>query len=163
MLTKYFLISFLSGAIVYISPTAAAATNTECLEHLGNEEFELALASCTAAARQGDDSAQVNLGMMYNEGLGVSQDFHQAMNWYRAAAVQGNEVAQLLIAFLYERGQGVVVDNVSAMMWFNIAAHDNNKLAEILRDELVLKVTAEEIAEAQTRAQQCLDSNFTHC
>ena len=163
MLKKYFLFSFLSGAIVYISPTAAAATNADCLKYLGSEDFELAIAPCTAAAELGDDAAQANLGMMYNEGLGVSQDFREAMNWYRAAAAQGNEVAQLLIAFLYERGQGVAVDNVSAMMWFSIAAHDNNKLAEILRDELVLKVTDEEIAEAQTRAQQCLDSNFTHC
>lgn len=142
---------------------AGATTNAECLVHLGNEEFELALSSCAAAAELGDDAAQANLGMMYNEGLGVAQDYNEAMRWYRASANQGNELAQLLIAFLYERGQGVAVDNVSAMMWFNIAAHDNNKLAEILRDEIVLKMTDEEIAEAQTRAHICIDSNFTDC
>ena len=163
MLIKYLQVSALLGAVLCIAATAAAATNADCLKYLSSEDFELAIAPCTAAAQQGDDSAQTNLGMMYADGLGVSQDFHEAMNWYRAAATQGNEVAQLLIALLYERGQGVAVDNVSALMWFNIAADDNNKLAEILRDEIVLKMADEEIAEAQTRAQQCLDSNYTDC
>jgi uncharacterized protein len=163
MLAKSNLYYFLMSAVVSISPMAAKANNADCLEYLGREEFELAIAPCTAAAEQGDDAAQTNLGMMYNEGLGVAQNYNEAMRWYRAAAIQGNEIAQLFIAFLYERGQGVPVDNVSAMMWFNIAAHDNNKLAEILRDEIVLKLTDEEIAEAQSRALQCLDSNFSDC
>jgi uncharacterized protein len=155
----------MAASIAFCSLTSFAEADSaaDCLNYLKSENFQLAIAPCTAAAEQGDDAAQTNLGMMYNEGLGVAQNYNEAMRWYRAAAIQGNEIAQLFIAFLYERGQGVPVDNVSAMMWFNIAAHDNNKLAEILRDEIVLKLTDEEIAEAQSRALQCLDSNFSDC
>jgi hypothetical protein len=37
--------------------------------------------------------AQYNLGVMYESGEGVSQDFGEAANWYRNGAQQGNEEA----------------------------------------------------------------------
>lgn len=33
--------------------------------------------------------AQFNLGIMYHNGLGVPQDYAQAVAWYRKAAAQG--------------------------------------------------------------------------
>ena len=38
--------------------------------------------------------AQNNLGVMYENGHGVSQDYAQAMAWYRKAADQGYAEAQ---------------------------------------------------------------------
>lgn len=38
------------------------------------------------AADQGDASAQYNLGVMYVNGEGVTQDYKQAAKWYRKAA-----------------------------------------------------------------------------
>jgi TPR repeat protein len=40
------------------------------------------------AAEQGDAEAQNNLGLMYYEGEGVSQDYMEAAKWYRLAAEQ---------------------------------------------------------------------------
>ena len=41
------------------------------------------------AAEQGDTKAQSNLGLMYDQGLGVSQDYAEAVRWLRLAAEQG--------------------------------------------------------------------------
>ena len=35
-------------------------------------------------------NAQSNLGLMYMEGFGVTQDFTEAVKWFRKAADQGN-------------------------------------------------------------------------
>ena len=41
------------------------------------------------AAEQGYADAQYNLGVMYANGHGVSQDYAEAAKWYRLAAEQG--------------------------------------------------------------------------
>lgn len=42
-----------------------------------------------AAAKQGNAPAQLNLGMMYHEGLGVPQDLAAAHMWFDLAATNG--------------------------------------------------------------------------
>ena len=42
------------------------------------------------AAEQEHAQAQVNLGIMYQLGQGVSQDYTKAAEWYRKAAEQGD-------------------------------------------------------------------------
>ena len=46
------------------------------------------------AAEQGNADAQFNLGVMYDTGQGVRQDYAQAVQWYRKAAEQGLADAQ---------------------------------------------------------------------
>ena len=41
------------------------------------------------AAEQGDADAQTDLGIMYDNGFGVPQDYAEALKWYRKAAEQG--------------------------------------------------------------------------
>ncbi|MFT5804561.1 MAG: TPR repeat protein, partial [Candidatus Paceibacteria bacterium] len=43
---------------------------------------------------QGHASAQVNLGVMYNKGQGVLEDYVKAHMWFNLSASQGNEVAK---------------------------------------------------------------------
>ena len=152
-----------SLAVCSLANLAKANSADDCRAYLDAENYQLAIAACTAAAELGDDSAQTNLGMMYADGFGVEQDFNEAGRWYFAASKQGNLAARMLLAFQYLRGQGVAANNISTLKWFILAAEDNNELAAIMRDNQASKMNAEEIAEAQTRAQQCLDSNFTDC
>ncbi|MFG6083666.1 hypothetical protein ACEUZ9_005388 [Paracoccus litorisediminis] len=42
-----------------------------------------------AAAEQGEQVAQYNLGLRYANGRGVSRDDAEAVKWYRAVAGQG--------------------------------------------------------------------------
>jgi len=46
------------------------------------------------AANQGSSYAQNYLGIMYEEGKGVTQDYNQAISWYQKAADQGNSDAR---------------------------------------------------------------------
>jgi len=50
------------------------------------------------AAERGYASAQYNLGVMYEYGQGVSQDYGEALIWYRKAARQGDEMAKNKLA-----------------------------------------------------------------
>ena len=74
------------------------------------------------AADQGNAQAQCNLGLMYNHGQGVAQDYSAAMKWYRMAAGQGNAQAQVNLGIMYHQGQGVAQDNSAAMKWYRMAA-----------------------------------------
>ncbi|MBW6510135.1 MAG: sel1 repeat family protein [Desulfuromonadales bacterium] len=56
-------------------------------------------------AEQGDAEAQVTLGVMYLNGLGVKQDNLQAAIWFRKAAVQGEVDAQYNLAVIYDIAQ----------------------------------------------------------
>ena len=56
-------------------------------------DYATALREWTPLAKQGDATAQNNLGLMYGEGQGVPQDYKTAHKWYRLAAEQGNASA----------------------------------------------------------------------
>ena len=66
--------------------------------------------------------AQYNLGLSYDKGLGVPQNYAQAALWYRKAAEQGYAMAQYNLGFLYHNGQGVPRDYAEAYFWSDIAA-----------------------------------------
>ena len=48
------------------------------------------ISSLKSSAETGDAWAQNNLGMMYQNGQGVTQDVMEAYKWYHLAAAQGN-------------------------------------------------------------------------
>jgi TPR repeat protein len=68
-------------------------------------------------------------GFMYANGVGVSQDFVLAMQWYRRAAEAGDAEANCYIGELYENGQGVSRDYRQAMGWYRKAADAGNPTA----------------------------------
>ena len=69
-------------------------------------------------AEQGDAAAQYNLGMLYYEGHGVTQDYATARHWWEQAAAQGNAWAQYRLGVLYQKGRGVPQDDAMAREWF---------------------------------------------
>jgi hypothetical protein len=74
------------------------------------------------AADQGDAGAQFNLGLMYDLGRGVPQDYAQALKWYRLAADRGNAWAQFNLGLMYDNGRGVPQDYAQAVKWYRLAA-----------------------------------------
>ncbi len=74
------------------------------------------------AAEQGHVSAQLNLGVMYNQGNGVKQDYKEAAKWYQMAAEQDNTKAQLNLGILYDLGHGVERDVAKAAEYYKKAA-----------------------------------------
>ena len=100
---------------------------------------------------------------MYDLSLGVPQDYKEAVKWYRKAAVQGNASAQNNLGYMYEYGQGVLQDNVLAHMWYNIGSANGHELGGENRDKRANVMTAEQIAEAQALARECMASNYQNC
>ena len=72
------------------------------------------------SALQGNDNAQYNLGVLYEEGFGLDMD--KAAKWYRKAAEQGDEEAQYRLASYLMRIAGNSEDVDSAIEWYEKAA-----------------------------------------
>ena len=60
---------------------------------LGGCAEESELESTRMSAEQGDAIAQYNLGVMYDNGTGVPQDYKEAYAWWSVAKGNGDELA----------------------------------------------------------------------
>ena len=83
-------------------------------------------------AEQGDAVAQVKLGVGYELGEGVPQDYAEAVRWYRKAAEQGAAPAQFNLGRMYNSGQGVPQDYAEAALWYRKAAEQGHARAQFL-------------------------------
>src|ERR1700739_24755 len=70
------------------------------------------------AALKGDINAQFMLGLAYESGHGVAQDFAEAARWYQKAADAGNPGAQAHTGNLYAEGRGLPRDATAALKWY---------------------------------------------
>ena len=125
-----------------------------------SEDYENAL----RLAEQGSASAQFNLGLMYDNGEGVPQDYKAAVKWYSLAAEQGDTSAQFQLGYMYHFGEGVIQDVVYAHMWLNIAASaGDNENRSSSRDLVAKSMTTAQIAEAQKLARECVRKEYKGC
>ena len=81
-------------------------------------------------AESGTAFSQNHLGLMYNQGIGVSPDLKEAVKWYHKAAEQGDASAQYNLGCMYDYGSGVVEDNKEAVKWYRKAAEQGFALAQ---------------------------------
>jgi localization factor PodJL len=79
-----------------------------------------------AAALAGNTRAQLQIGLTYLNGHGVTEDDARAAHWLELAAVQGNAVAQYWLATLFEHGKGEKADASQAIKWYEAAALQGN-------------------------------------
>ena len=93
-------------------------------------DFATALRLFQPLAEQGDASAQSNLGVMYEQGRGVAQNYREAMRWFRLAAMQGDASAQSNLGVMYFKGQGIAQDFREAMRWYWLGAGQGNAEAQ---------------------------------
>ena len=99
------------------------------------KKYDLALKYCQPAADQGDPEAQYYLGLMYEMGFGLKQDYFKAFEWRGKAAENGNADAQCCLGGLYIKGHGVKQDLDNAIKWFEKAAEQGHAEAtEFLAD-----------------------------
>ena len=82
---------------------------------------------------------------------------------YKLAAEQGYVNAQYNLGLFYAQGEGVILDTVIAHMWFNIAARDGDEDAKTNRDVAKSTMTAEQLAEAEKLARECIKKNYKDC
>lgn len=93
-------------------------------------DFQTAFKLWKPLADQGNAEAQFNLGVMYENGKGVTKDDMKAVKWYRMAAEQGDASAQINLGFMYEKGKGVAEDDIEAVKWYRMAAEQGDADAQ---------------------------------
>ena len=81
------------------------------------------------AAEKNNDVAQCQIGTMYRNGEGVTQNNSIAMKWYLKSAEQGNVLAQFCLGAMYYIGQGVAKDYAEAFKWYHKAAEQGKDSA----------------------------------
>jgi TPR repeat protein len=95
------------------------------------KDFRSALIQYRKAAGQGYAEAQLSLGLMYDKGRGVPQNYSEASKWLRKAAEQGNFLAQFTLAVNYYTGDGVPQDYGEALKWLRKAAEHGDGYSQL--------------------------------
>jgi TPR repeat protein len=85
-------------------------------------DYEKAADWYRRAAEQDHPKAQNQLGLLYNQGLGVEKDYRMALHWYRKAADQGHKTSMANVGNAYYEGNGVAQDYKEAAQWYRRAA-----------------------------------------
>lgn len=81
-------------------------------------------------ANQGFATYQFNLGVMYNNGLGVHQDDAKAVEWYTKSASQNFVLTQFNLGNMYRNGRGVEKDDNKAIEWWSKSAQQDFEKAQ---------------------------------
>jgi uncharacterized protein len=75
-----------------------------------------------ANAESGTAEDKYKLGMRYEIGMVVPQNYREAVRWYRLSAMQGYPGGQYKLCEMSERGQGLPQDYQEALRWCGLAA-----------------------------------------
>jgi uncharacterized protein len=127
------------GALCLLVQPVAAGQREDALAATQRGDFETALSLWKPLADQGLADAQFNLGVMYNRGQGVPQDFAEAAKWYRKAADQGVAAAQFMLGVMYRDGQGVPQNFIEAAKWYRKVAEQGDMDAQNYLGKLYAK------------------------
>jgi TPR repeat protein len=105
-------------AIMYATGECGVPKDEKAAAEYGRKALKWLMGEST----KGNAYAQVRLGLIYEYGLGVTEDEQEAVRWYRLAANQGNGEAQNNLGVMYANGRGVVKDVQEAVKWYKLAA-----------------------------------------
>ena len=92
--------------ISYVEATAATPIEQNSLVP---DATNSALQQTKALAEQGNHIAQINLGAKYKFGLGVTQDYQEALKWFHLSAAQGNIFAPGYLVSCHASNAGYIV------------------------------------------------------
>ena len=116
---------------------------------MDQKKYGEAMQELLPAARSGNADAEELIGVMYAMGLGVPRDDVRAFDWYLRASLKGHPGAQSGIGWYYEVGRGLPQpDLVRAYTWYVLSAIGGDPDAAISQEEVVKKMTPEQIEKA---------------
>lgn len=131
---------------VFFASIVQSANFQKGLDAYNKGDFKIAYKEWYQLAEQGDFIAQNNLGVMYDQGKGVTEDSKQAFNWYRKSAENGYSIAQNNLGYMYANGaiewpqyglgdtndnsSRVPLDYKKAVYWYRKAAAQGNAEAQ---------------------------------
>ncbi len=129
-----------------------------------NRDYATALETWRPLAQRETESsaAQLFLGFIYANGLGLPADPAAAAEWYGRAAKQDNMLAQIRLGFMYRRGEGVAQDPIQAYLWAALAARQQSHVqtvAEALQESLAAEMTPDQLAKAERLAGEWIKTH----
>jgi hypothetical protein len=93
-----------------------------------------------------------NLGLLYDNGQGVAQDYVKAREWYEKAADKGEASAMTNLGWLYANGRGVAQDYPKAREWYEKAADKGEATA--MRNLGLLFANGQDVAQDYAKARE---------
>lgn len=152
-LNRYRIISafsaFMFGLFLATTPAPANVDIEKARDLMEANKFEEAMQALRPAARSGNADAEELIGILYAMGLGVERDDERAFEWYLRSAMKGHPGAQSGVGWYYEIGRGMPApDLVRAYMWYVLSAIGGDPDAAISQEEVVKKMTKEQIEKA---------------
>ena len=123
-------------AVVLLSPVlligcqkihSTTSLQTSQVQTLPEEDSELI--KLNRLAEQGNAEAQYRLGLMYDMGEDIDQDYGKAFEWYEKSANQGLASSQSKLGSMYRYGKGVEVNHAKASEWYWKAYEQGNEEA----------------------------------
>ena len=118
--------TFVHGAVAgfLLAVTPASDQDYDTTRHAAERWYR-------KSAEQGAAAAQVDLGISYNAGVGVPQNYVEAVAWYRRSAEQGLASAQFDIGEMYERGEGRPLGFQGLVLIDKVVPAQNSRVVEI--------------------------------
>lgn len=113
------------AVLIFVASLSYAGFD-EGFEAYKKGNYTVALKEFKQAAEQGNAHAQFGIGLMYDRGEGVPQDYKQAIEWYTKAAVQGDDYAQYTLGGMYANGRGIPQSYKQAFDWWQKAANQGH-------------------------------------
>lgn len=83
------------------------------------------------AANKGNTFAQCQIGNLYFRGIGVQQNFLEAIEWYKRAAMGADATSQFRLGLMYARGLGIEQDQQEALLWMKKASRQGHPAATL--------------------------------
>lgn len=134
---------------LFLLALPAQADIEEARDMMEAGQFAEAREALWPAARSGNADAEELIGVMYALGLGVEQDYERAFEWYLRSALKGHPGAQSGVGWYYEVGLGMPEpDLMRAYMWYVLSAIGGDPDAAISQEEVIKKMTQEQIDKA---------------
>ncbi|MGC9261372.1 MAG: tetratricopeptide repeat protein [Phycisphaerae bacterium] len=98
----------------------------------GERAARAAMQKFRSDAEAGNYKAMYHIGVLYENGEGVSRSLPKAIQWYRRAAAGEFPAAMVQIGVLYQDGYGVAENYRQAMIWYRRAAAKGSPIAAFL-------------------------------
>lgn len=96
----------------------------------GRVEVAQARACLEMLAERGHADSQAALGLAYETGRGLEQNYGKALYWHRKAAAGGHAESMKNLGVMHEKGQGVERNMAIAETWYRRAAVAGNAKAQ---------------------------------
>ena len=124
--------TFALVALIGLSLPVMGQSLSDFDDAIAASDYDAAFEIAEALAKQGNASAQHNLGVMYSRGDGVAQNISKAAKWHQLAAEQGVIESQVYLGIMYDEGTGVVQNYSKAEEWYSLASERGDPHAQSL-------------------------------